>query len=437
MRTWSHSLILAVAACGPASSGTTSSPSELPGEDPPGEDGNPACGDGGGIAVPDGFCATVFADDLGHARHLAVTPSGDVFVAIQPARGTTEPGTVIFLRDGDADGVAEERRKVLDWGGNGIAWADGALYVAAADRVSQFLVPDGEHELASEMVVVGDLPATGDHAAKTVVPIGDQLYVNFGSASNACQEQNRVLHSPGVDPCPELPVRAGVWAFPTTACEERATPERRFASGLRNSNALAADANGALWAAVNGRDQLNENWPELFTAADDMDLPAEILVRVDAGADYGWPYCYWDPNRGANMLAPEYGGDGETEGRCAAIAPPALALPAHWAPLGMVFYDGEMFPERFRGGAFIANHGSRFDAEAVGDPGYNVVFVPFENGAPRGTWEDFATDFTAGLLPLPDAAPHRPVGLAVMPDGSLLISDDKGGRIWRVTYAGE
>jgi glucose/arabinose dehydrogenase len=134
------------------------------------------------------------------------------------------------------------------------------------------------------------------------------------------------------------------------------------------------------------------------------------------------------------MLAPEYGGNGRVQGRCATIPPPALALPAHWAPLGMVFYDGRQFPARYRGGAFIANHGSRFDASGVGNPGYNVVYVPFANGAPSGPWEEFAAGFAGSGLPLPDAAAHRPVGVAVMPDGALLISDDKAGRIWRVTY---
>jgi glucose/arabinose dehydrogenase len=157
-------------------------------------------------------------------------------------------------------------------------------------------------------------------------------------------------------------------------------------------------------------------------------------VALRDGDDRGWPYCYYDPRRDDMMLAPEYGGDGVLTGRCAAIPNPQAALPAHWAPLAAVFYDSRAFPGRYRGGMFVANHGSRFDPNAVtGIPGYNVVFVPFSGGTP-GAMEVFATGFTGGGLPLPDAAAHRPVGVAVMPDGALLISDDKGGRIWKVEY---
>jgi glucose/arabinose dehydrogenase len=135
-------------------------------------------------------------------------------------------------------------------------------------------------------------------------------------------------------------------------------------------------------------------------------------------------------------LAPEYGGDGMAQGRCAAIASPEVALPAHSAPLGMVFVTGSQFPADYRAGAFIANHGSLFDATASAADlhGYDVEFVAFEHGMPAGHPIRFATGFDAGMRPLPDAAPHRPVGLAMMPDGSLLIGDDGGGRIWRVSF---
>ena len=136
-------------------------------------------------------------------------------------------------------------------------------------------------------------------------------------------------------------------------------------------------------------------------------------------------------------LAPEYGGDGVRQGRCSSIASPAVALPAHATVLGMVFATGTQLPPRYRSGAFVANHGARFAVNAASKPhGYDVMFLPVRNGPASGAAEEFATGFDAGLRPLPDAAPHRPVGLAMMPDGSLLISDDKGGRIWRVFYIG-
>lgn len=394
--------------------------------------------DNGGITLPAGFCASVFADGLGRARHMAVTPSGDVYVVIDPPPmppGTTEPSHVMALRDADGDGTAEIKQMVSDIGGNGIAWADGYLYVAADDRIVRYALPDGQLMPASgPEVVVSGLPVSGDHHRKTVVPFGGNLYVNIGSASNACQVVNRMPMSPGIDPCPELPTRAGIWRFAAGALGQTLADGTRFASGVRNTNALWHDGNGTLWAANNGRDQLAENWPALFTPAQDMQLPAEEVYAVRQGDDRGWPYCYYDPTRNQMILAPEYGGNGTLVGRCSTIATPALTMPAHWAPLGIAFYTGDKFPARFRGAAFIANHGSRFDANAVGDPGYNVIAIPFANGAPSASWESFATGFAGTARPLPGAARYRPVGVTEMPDGTLLISDDKIGRLWKVAF---
>jgi glucose/arabinose dehydrogenase len=288
------------------------------------------------------------------------------------------------------------------------------------------------------VVVVSGLPADGDHTAKTVAFIGDAMFVNIGSASNSCQLANRQLHSPGQQPCDELATRAGIWRFDANATDQTMSCGTRFATGTRNTNAMAVEPRTrVLWGGINGRDQLHENWPELFTEEQDKQLPSDEVVAVRDGLDRGWPYCYHDAAAHQMKLAPEYGGDGIKRDRCAAIDEPDVALPAHAAVLGMVFASGTQFPAAFRSGAFIANHGSRFDANATGDlHGYDVEFIPFENGRPSGAVVKFATGFDAGMRPLPDAAPHRPVGLAMMPDGSLLIGDDKGGRIWRVFYTG-
>jgi glucose/arabinose dehydrogenase len=242
-----------------------------------------------------------------------------------------------------------------------------------------------------------------------------------------------------VDPCPELDVRAGVWEFDATKVDQTQADGSRVATGARNFNALALQpGTEQLYAVQNGRDQLHENWPDLFTAEQDQKLPAEVLFAVNEGDDYGWPYCYYDAEQAKNVLAPEYGGDGEKVGRCAAVDAPVAAYGAHWAPLGAAFYEGDHFPEHYRGGLFIANHGSRFAPNATGDlPGYNVIFQPFAGGAVGAAFEDFATDFAGEERPLPDEALHRPVGVAVSPDGALYISDDKGGRVWRVIYLGE
>lgn len=390
-----------------------------------------------GITLPPGFCATVFADGLGKARQIAVTPQGRVFVAVAESTKGAGDAHVAALYDGDGDGAAEQVSTLATIGGNGITWADGYLYVAANDRIVRYAMAEDALALSDAgTVIVRDLPIDGDHAAKSVVRIADKLYVNIGSPSNACQVENRVLHSPGKDPCDELATRAGIWQFDAAIPDQTQSCGHRFATGVRNGNALAVDGD-VLWAASNGRDQLHENWPELFTEEQDKLLPSDEVIKVTSGVDRGWPYCYHDAVAGEMKLAPEYGGDGVAQGRCASIPSPAVALPAHAAVLSMVFASGTLLPEGYRSGAFVAQHGSRFDVNAPASElhGYDVEFIPFVDGAPSGAPVKFATGFDAGLRPLPDAAPHRPVGLAMLPDGSLLIGDDKGGRVWRVTYA--
>jgi glucose/arabinose dehydrogenase len=398
--------------------------------------------DNGGITLPPGFCAAVVADQVGIARHLVVSGDGSLYVALADSEDGSVRGGVLALQDRNGDGRADRRARFADRGGNGVALGRHHLFFAQNDRILRYFLPPGRFlPLGSPATVVSGLPADGDHVNKTVVfdasSWRSSLLVNIGSASNACQVENRVPGSPGVDPCPELPARAGVWRFGAFGRNQQQDDGQRFATGLRNMVALAlAPRSGRLWGVQNGRDQLHDNWPEIFTPEQDLVLPSEELVRIDRGADYGWPYCYHDPERGM-VLAPEYGGDGETVGRCQSAREPKLALPAHWAPLSMLFYTGRQFPERYRRGAFVAFHGSRFDpATQPAGPGYNVVFVPFEDGAPAGGFEVFADGFAGSGTPLPDAAAHRPVGLAEGPDGSLYITDDKAGRIWRVVFRG-
>lgn len=388
-------------------------------------------GDNGSLDLPPGFCATVFAEDLGEARHITVSPGGIVFVA-------TADGGVIALRDDDDDGVADHQSSFGDVGGNGIAWHDGHLYFAQDDRIVRWALADDDMRPDDDAeIVVSGLVADGDHTNKSIAFAGDgSLLVNIGSATNACQVDNREPGSPGIDPCPELAIRAGIWRFVPGDVPRTAPEGQRYASGIRNAVALAVEpVTGELVTVSNGRDQLYENWPEIYTAADDLRLPGEELRVVEQGADYGWPYCYHDPDLGRMILAPEYGGDGLVMDRCADVVPPEHVFGAHWAPLGMHFYGGRMFPSRYSGGAFVAFHGSRFAPNATGDlPGYSVVFVPFDGGEPTGEHETFATEFAGDARPLPDEAEHRPVGLAEAADGSLYIGDDQGGRIWRVYY---
>lgn len=407
--------------------------------------------DNGGITLPPGFCAVVVADlESGgapaRARHMAITTAGNLFVAINSPRNVNPAFGIIGLRDTDGDGRADEQSAFSPGlGGSGLAWRDGILYFGANDRVLRFKMPPGlMTPLGDPEVVVSGLPNTGDHISTTVVLADSRtLYVNVGSASNACQVQNRVAQSPGVFPCPELPIRAGVWVFDPSGTNQSRLDGHQYATGLRNMVALAINpANNELYGVQHGRDMLFENWPQFFTVDEDAVLPAEEFIRIPAGSNNGWPYCFFDAVfHDAKVLAPEYGGDGALVSggpgiNCASYNQPLATFGAHWAPNGMLFYAGGLFPPRYRGGAFIAFHGG-FDRAPLPNEGFKVMFVPMgANGNPSGPAEVFADGFAGPGLPLPDEALHRPVGVTEGPDGSLYISDDRGGRIWRVVFRG-
>jgi glucose/arabinose dehydrogenase len=181
-----------------------------------------------------------------------------------------------------------------------------------------------------------------------------------------------------------------------------------------------------------GRDDLDRLFPKKFTEDQRVELPAEEMFRIHKGDDFGWPYCYYDPVQKAKVQAPEYGGDGKSTKGCDSKQKPIYAFPAHWAPNGLLFYTGDQFPEKYKNGAFIAFHGS-WNRAPQPQAGYKVVFLPFKDGMPSGEYEVFADGF-AGDNKTPGGAEHRPCGLAQGSDGSLYISDDKDGRIWKVTY---
>ena len=400
------------------------------------QDVRPECDpDNGGITLPEGFCALVVSDGLGRIRHLAVQPDGDIYVAIRGRR--EEPGGVMALRDTTGDGRADVRVRISeDLGGTGIALSGNTLYYGRDDAILRFrLDRGGPGSVSATDTLVQGLPSDGGHAAKSLaIAPGGNLFVNIGSASNACQEQDRTRESPGRDPCPELPVRAGIWRFSSSETGQEPADGERWASGLRNTVALALrPQDGQLYGVIHGRDQLHGSWPDQFSEQKSAETPSEEFVRIERGGRYSWPECYHDPELNRLLLAPEYGGDGFASGRCEERTGPIAAYPAHWAPNALVFYDGVSFPARYRAGAFIAFHGS-WNRAPLPQGGYNVVFQPFGADGPSGSWEVFADGF-AGPDRSPRGALHRPTGLAVGPDGSLYVSDDSGGRIWRVLYA--
>ena len=392
--------------------------------DPPRAD--PKCDpDNGGLVLPEGFCATVVASDLGPVRQLAVAPNGDLYAALsgKPGDGT---GGVLAFRDRDGDGKPDERASFGPGGGNDVEVHDGYVYFAANDRIVRYRLGDGKLEpTGKEETVVSELPSDGGHQAKSIAfGPGGAMYVNIGSKTNSCQKTDRLPASPGRDPCTELEQRAGIWRFSADRLGQRFADGRRFATGLRNAMALATQpGTDALFAAVHGRDQLADNWG--FSNEVNANNPGEELVRIQAGDDYGWPYCYYSNQYTKKVLAPDYGGDGQKVGRCARAKNPLISFPGHWAPMATAFYPGTQFGPSYKGGAFIAFHGS-WNRAPLPQEGYRVVFVPFANGKPTGEYSTFATD-KSGPTSL------RASGVAVAPDGSLFISADQNGKIWRVT----
>ncbi len=384
--------------------------------------------DNGGLVLPEGFCATVVASQLGPVRQLAVAPSGDLYAALsgKPADNT---GGVLAFRDTNGDGKPDERASFGPGGGNDVKVHSGYLYFARNTEVVRYRLGEGKLKPSGkEETVVSGLPSEGGHQAKSIAfGPGDAMYVNIGSKTNSCQKTDRLPASPGNDPCTELAQRAGIWRFSAERLGQRFADGRRFATGLRNAMALAVEPGaGAFFAAVHGRDQLADNWG--FSNEVNANNPAEELVRVEAGRDYGWPYCYYSNQYQKLVQAPEYGGDGQKVGRCSTAANPVLAFPGHWAPMALAFYDSDAWGPKYKGGLFVAFHGS-WNRAPLPQEGYRVVFVPFANGRPAGEYSTFATD-KGGPTSL------RASGVAVAPDGSLYISADQNGKIWKVTRRG-
>lgn len=259
------------------------------------------------------------------------------------------------------------------------------------------------------------------------------LFVNVGSASNACEAQMGEKPAMGHAPCAEVLTRAGIWRFDAGRPGQRFTPEARYATGIRNISGMRIDPSGALVVSQHGRDLLRQNWPKFFSVEQGAELPAEELLRVEQGDDFGWPTCYFDGKRGALMLAPEYGGDGKTIGACAGKKPPVATYPAHWAPNDLLFYAGKQFPGGYRDGVFLAFHGS-WNRAPLPQAGFRVVFQPLRDGKASGEPVLFADGFAGAATP--GRAARRPAGLAEGPDGALYVSDDNRGRIWRITYTG-
>ena len=371
--------------------------------------------DGAELTVPPGFEVDVFAQDLTGPRLMALAPNGDVFVTQGRA------GEIGVLRDEDGDGVAD---RIETFATDltrpfGIAFHDDHLYVATNDAVVRFPYTPGQLRAGTAPEQVIDLPPSGpgvdeDTAARLGVdvsrtrgynhwtrnlivhPDGTRMYVAVGSATNA---------TPGDDAR-----RAAISEYRIDGSGHRV-----FADGMRNPVGLAFyPGTSTLWTAVQERDHLGD------------DLVPDFVTSVSDGGFYGWPYAYIGPN-------PEPILEGARPDLVEATLVPDVLLPSHSAALGLAFYTGDQFPDEYRNSAFVALHGSINRSRLAG---YSVVRIPFQEGRPAGAPEDFLTGFIVRDDDDRKEAWGRPVDVLQWADGSLLISDDGGGRIYRVRYGG-
>jgi glucose/arabinose dehydrogenase len=351
----------------------------------------------------DGFTVTLFAANLSSPRWLYVVPNGDVLVAESMGEPDRSPNRITLLRDADQDGRAEVRSALLQGVRQpfGMLLHGDQLFVANTNALVRYPYRAGDTTIAAPATTVLDLPAGGynNHWTRNVVASADRskLFVSVGSGTNVDEEKEDQKD----------PRRAAVLEV-----NPDGTGMRVYASGLRNPVGLAVHPESkALWAVVNERDMLGD------------ELVPDYLTSVTEGAFYGWPYAYFGPIEDPRKK-------GERPDLVAKTIPPDFSLGAHVAPLGLAFYTGPSFPERYRNGAFVALHGSWNSSQFSG---YKVVFVPFQQGRPSAAAEDFLTGFIQDETA--STVHGRPVGLALLADGSLLVADDGANCVWRVSAA--
>ncbi|WP_223233441.1 sorbosone dehydrogenase family protein [Chitinophaga sp. CF418] len=387
-----------------------------------------------GLKLPAGFGALKVADSLGRTRHIAVTSNGGIYIKLDRAKNNNG---ILYLQDANGDGKIDKKTGFGAYGGTGIYVKGDYLYATSNEDIyrykldAQQQVIDPEHP---ETVVSGLINRRQHESKSIVLDDNGNIYVNIGAYSNSCQTKDRTAGSMGMQPCPILDSAAGIWQFRADKQNQTYGDGVRYATGLRNVVGLDWNKSlNQLFVMQHGRDQLHDLFPGLYTEKQSADLPAECMYALKKGADCGWPYIYYDPFQHKKMLAPEYGGDGKKTGGDN-VEEPVVAFPAHMAPNGLLFYTGNQFPERYRNGAFIAFHGS-WNRSPENQAGFYVVFVPFKDGKPSGKWEVFADGFAGpGPVKSPGDALHRPCGLAQGPDGSLYVTDDVKGTVYRIVY---
>lgn len=388
-----------------------------------------------GLILPPGFHASVVAEGLGPLRHLAVRPNGDIYASTGGENAKPEDLVAIQL---GADGKAARTLHFSNVnGGTGLGLYHGMLYAASGNAIYRFrfkddaLLPDGEPE-----TVVADLPRGGNHAI--AFDDSGHLFIGLGAKSNACSTKPAPDAKPvGQKPCPDLSGGGGIWRFAADRTGQTFADGSQVATGIRFMTAMDWSPKAGLYGIMHGRDGTHAAFPDIISAQDD-DAIGDEMHHVTDGTDFGWPYSYYDGTRKIRLLAPEYGGDGKMAAQGNYSTPTVSFQPMRAAPVDLLFYQGRQFPDAWRGGAFIALHGTNGPELPQGRNGYTVAFLPFNRSGKPGALKVFADGF-AGPSPAnknSGKAAYRPVGLAVAPDGALYVADSNKGRIWRISYGG-
>ena len=379
------------------------------------------------IKLPTGFSATVLATDLGPTRHIAVGKSGDIYVKLSKLR---DGKGIYILRDTNNDGKIDETKMFGNYPGTGIYIKDGYLYSSSNTGVFRYKLNEKEEIINTdqpEKILDGLVDKGRDNAKPITLDKEGNLYVTVGSYSDNCREAGT---GKGMSPCSILDSAGGIWKFKADKLNQTFADGKLYSTGLKNSVGIDWDTKtNTLFATQHGRGKFDDFYPQYYTPKQSAELPAETMYQLKGGDDAGWPYIYYDHIQKKKILAPEYGGDGKKTGGEKALNPVA-AFPAHLGPNALMFYTGDMFPARYKNGAFIAFHSQSAELHK----GYMVAFVPFVNGK-AGKWEIFADNF-AGVDLVKPTGPieHRPCGLAQGPDGALYVTDDLNGTIFKINY---
>lgn len=391
-----------------------------------------------GLSLPAGFKASLYANNIGTARHIAISKSGVVFAKLN--NPNKDGNAIIRLEDTNQDGIADKISGWAKYGGTGIYLKGNSLYASSNEAVYKYELNNKDEVVnpLSPVTIVKGLLDKRQHNSKSITfDKGNNMYVNIGAYSNACQEKDRTPGSQGMMPCPILDSAGGIWKFDATKENQTYKDGQRYATGLRNVVGLDWNTEtNQLYVSQHGRDQLNSFYPNLYTDAQNAELPAETFYAINEGDNAGWPYIYYDPAQHKKIVSPEYGGDGKKEGSNE-FKDPVVAFPAHMAPMAVLFYTGNQFPEKYKNGAFISFHGS-WNRAPLPQEGFFVAFIPFKNGKATGEWEIFANGFAGtengAKVTNPSKAKARPCGLAQGPDGSIYVSDDTKGAIFKISY---